>query len=120
MATDGWRIGDEWTNTATGLFNTASGIVDLRTGGVVGVEALVRWEHPERGLVLPGDFIVCARGATGSWEGHIEPIARPDVTGLRITTIPGNSRPTVCVRTRNIYEPELRFLEFVSLRPALP
>jgi diguanylate cyclase (GGDEF)-like protein len=32
-------------------------IVDLRSAEVRGVEALVRWEHPERGWILPGDFI---------------------------------------------------------------
>jgi diguanylate cyclase (GGDEF)-like protein len=32
-------------------------IVDLRSGEVRGVEALVRWEHPERGWILPGEFI---------------------------------------------------------------
>ena len=31
--------------------------VDLATGRVVGHEALVRWQHPERGLVLPGEFL---------------------------------------------------------------
>jgi diguanylate cyclase (GGDEF)-like protein len=31
--------------------------VSLSTGKVLGVEALVRWNHPERGLVPPNDFI---------------------------------------------------------------
>ncbi|AGL18330.1 bifunctional diguanylate cyclase/phosphodiesterase [Actinoplanes sp. N902-109] len=38
--------------------------VDLRTGGIVGFEALVRWHHPVRGLVPPLDFIGIAE-ATG-------------------------------------------------------
>jgi diguanylate cyclase (GGDEF)-like protein/PAS domain S-box-containing protein len=32
-------------------------VVDLRERRVVGFEALVRWQHPERGLLLPGEFI---------------------------------------------------------------
>jgi diguanylate cyclase (GGDEF)-like protein/PAS domain S-box-containing protein len=35
-------------------------VVDLGAGRVAGVEALVRWEHPERGLLLPGEFIAVA------------------------------------------------------------
>ncbi|MDY7526564.1 putative bifunctional diguanylate cyclase/phosphodiesterase [Cryobacterium sp. 10C2] len=31
--------------------------VDLATGAVRGVESLVRWNHPVRGLVQPGDFL---------------------------------------------------------------
>lgn len=31
--------------------------IDLSTGQLVGLEALLRWNHPERGLVLPGEFI---------------------------------------------------------------
>lgn len=31
--------------------------VDLRTGMAFGAEALVRWNHPQKGLLLPGDFI---------------------------------------------------------------
>ena len=31
--------------------------VDLRDGGLRGVEALIRWQHPERGLLQPGDFL---------------------------------------------------------------
>ncbi|MBV9369847.1 MAG: EAL domain-containing protein [Frankiales bacterium] len=35
-------------------------IVDLKTKSVVGTEALVRWQHPTRGLVGPADFITAA------------------------------------------------------------
>ncbi|MGI4894825.1 MAG: putative bifunctional diguanylate cyclase/phosphodiesterase [Janthinobacterium lividum] len=31
--------------------------VDIRTGRVVGMEALVRWQHPERGLLAPAHFL---------------------------------------------------------------
>jgi diguanylate cyclase (GGDEF)-like protein/PAS domain S-box-containing protein len=31
--------------------------IDLRSGRIVGLEALLRWEHPERGVVSPGEFI---------------------------------------------------------------
>jgi len=34
--------------------------VDLAKRRIVGVEALVRWPHPERGMVLPGGFIAIA------------------------------------------------------------
>ncbi len=34
--------------------------IHMSTGEVVGVEALVRWQHPERGLVPPNDFIPLA------------------------------------------------------------
>jgi Amt family ammonium transporter len=35
-------------------------VVDVQAGGIVGVEALLRWDHPRRGLVPPGDFIPLA------------------------------------------------------------
>jgi diguanylate cyclase (GGDEF)-like protein/PAS domain S-box-containing protein len=47
-------------------------VMDLATGEIHGVEALLRWQHPERGLVFPVDFIELAENtglirSIGTW-----------------------------------------------------
>ncbi|MEY2583388.1 MAG: hypothetical protein QOE09_3237 [Ilumatobacteraceae bacterium] len=44
-------------------------IIDLGDGQIVGAEALLRWQHPERGLLLPDDFIhdVERIGSIANW-----------------------------------------------------
>ncbi len=37
--------------------------VDVASGQLCGAEALVRWQHPQRGLIGPGEFIPVAEGA---------------------------------------------------------
>ena len=46
--------------------------INLKTGAITSVEALVRWQHPERGLLLPGQFLTIAEDtgmivAIGQW-----------------------------------------------------
>jgi diguanylate cyclase (GGDEF)-like protein/PAS domain S-box-containing protein len=72
-------------------------IVSLHTGMVVGVEALLRWNHPERGLLHPGDFIHVAEETglivpMGAWvlERACRQVARwqaelPGLDPLRIS-----------------------------------
>jgi EAL domain-containing protein (putative c-di-GMP-specific phosphodiesterase class I) len=46
-------------------------VVHLETSRIVGMEALVRWEHPERGVILPDEFVPLAEEI-----GLIIPIGR--------------------------------------------
>jgi diguanylate cyclase (GGDEF)-like protein len=60
-------------------------ICRLDTGEVVGHEALLRWRHPRRGLLLPGDFVrvaqACGLLEAIDWQMYgmvCERMARPD------------------------------------------
>jgi diguanylate cyclase (GGDEF)-like protein/PAS domain S-box-containing protein len=46
-------------------------VVSLRSGEISGLEALLRWQHPERGLLDPAEFVSIAEDS-----GLIEPIGR--------------------------------------------
>ncbi len=43
--------------------------VNMRTGEVIGAEALIRWQHPERGLVPPSEFLPLIEG--NELIGHV-------------------------------------------------
>jgi len=84
-------------------------IVDAATGTVVGAEALVRWIHPERGLLYPGEFITSAESS-----GVVVPLGKfvlatacEDATAFR-AALPANAefRVSVNVSSRQFRDPE--------------
>lgn len=64
--------------------------VDLNNGAVIGLEALIRWRHPERGVVAPGEFMPLMEGSdleflVGDWviRTALAQMARWYCDGLR-------------------------------------
>lgn len=81
--------------------------VDIQTGRIVGAEALVRWQHPERGFLTPDRFIPTAENT-----GLMEPLTRwvlADALGLcqsaRREGIP--LRVSVNLSARSLHDPRL-------------
>ena len=59
-------------------------VVDLRSGRISGAEALVRWQHPDRGLLGPADFIAVAEdiGTIHDLGRHVLEVAVASMTEL--------------------------------------
>ncbi|MDT8437605.1 MAG: EAL domain-containing protein [Wenzhouxiangellaceae bacterium] len=71
------------------LFLVYQPIIELASGRIVSAEALLRWQHPERGLVSPADFIPIAEQsgqivAIGDWviDQACRQLAQWDAAGL--------------------------------------
>ena len=80
--------------------------VDANSGAVIAVEALVRWRHPERGLLAPGMFLDVAEDT-----GLIEPIgawvlenACADIAAGRLGAVP---RVAVNLSARQLRAPDI-------------
>lgn len=81
--------------------------IELKSGRVVGAEALVRWQHPKRGMIPPDEFILSAERT-----GLIKPLTRWVLNeALRRWLIwrrdGGPSCVAVNLSARSLYEPNL-------------
>ena len=81
---------------------------NLATGEIDGVEALVRWRHPERGLVMPDDFIPLAEQTglihpLGEWV--LRAACRQNVEWIRDGLQP--VRMAVNISARQLEQPQL-------------
>lgn len=78
---------------ATGqLFLQYQPKVNVRREAIVGAEALVRWKHPVRGLILPGDFISAAEEG-GEIAGLTLWTLRQVITDQQVLAAHGHDMP---------------------------
>ncbi len=87
--------------------------VALRTGRVVGMEALLRWRHPEWGMVAPGQFIGLAE-ETGLIVPIGEWILRAACTQARAWQLAGYPRLRVSVNIASLQVQQPDFVRVVE------
>jgi diguanylate cyclase (GGDEF)-like protein/PAS domain S-box-containing protein len=98
--------------------------VDLSTGRILGVEALVRWRHRDRGIIPPAQFIPIAEESglivvVGEW------VLRQACTQLAAwraaRTVADDFRVAVNISTRQLSDPDLaQLVSTVLTETALP
>jgi diguanylate cyclase (GGDEF)-like protein/PAS domain S-box-containing protein len=101
-------------------------LVQLGTRSLVGIEALVRWEHPTRGLVMPSEFIPLAEETglimpIGIWvleeacrQTRAWQIAHPSTPPLTISV---NLSPRM-LQQANLFDEVSRILDQTGLDPS--
>ncbi|MBT9099514.1 EAL domain-containing protein [Methylovulum psychrotolerans] len=99
--------------------------VDAKTGKIVGAEALIRWQHPQKGMVPPGCFIPIAEESgliidIGDWvlQTAIQQTAAWQAAGLGIVPIAVNLS-VVQFRQDTLYQKVVQALRLSKLDPTL-
>jgi diguanylate cyclase (GGDEF)-like protein/PAS domain S-box-containing protein len=82
--------------------------VDLKTRTVIGTEALLRWHHPKRGLVPPGQFITLAEKGTALMTPLTRWVLARAVSEAKGFARNGHALPVaVNVSARNLHDDQL-------------
>jgi EAL domain-containing protein (putative c-di-GMP-specific phosphodiesterase class I) len=92
-------------------------IVDMEDGSIVGAEALLRWQHPEHGLLQPAAFIhhVERIGSIATW---VLEEAASTLAGWRATHGLEDFRLSVNVSAQNLAQPDFVAQVRTALRAA--
>nr|WP_290223361.1 EAL domain-containing protein [Trichocoleus desertorum] len=85
-------------------------IVSLKTNRIMGFEALIRWHHPERGLIPPADFIPLAEETglimpIGQWV--LRQACQQLYTWQQLTSLPWPLIVSVNLSSRQFTQPDL-------------
>jgi predicted signal transduction protein with EAL and GGDEF domain len=90
-------------------------LIDLRANAVTGMEALLRWRHPERGMVPPGEFVPFAEEI-----GLIQPLGEWVLYQACAAAAgwPGNLRVAVNLSAAQFSDPGLMSTIIQALREA--
>jgi diguanylate cyclase (GGDEF)-like protein/PAS domain S-box-containing protein len=99
--------------------------VNMRTGVILGVEALIRWEHPQKGLVQPNDFLPLIEGhplsiELGEWvmRSALEQLQQWQSIGIKVP-ISLNISAYHLLSLNFISQFENILLEFPQVNPSL-
>ncbi|CAI8763974.1 phosphodiesterase DibA [Pseudomonas sp. fls2-241-R2A-110] len=97
---------------------------DLKSSRLIGVEALVRWQHPQRGLVSPAEFIPIAErtgliAAIDAWvmRQACEQMCRWQAEGVALSFVAVNVSSRLFAR-RELYQQVAQVLRETGLDPA--
>jgi len=96
--------------------------VNMRTGAVVGAEALIRWQHPERGLLAPGAFLPLIEDhsvsvAVGEW------VLSAALAQMAVWKAQGLDLPvSVNIGARQLQESDFvqRLAQLLAVHPEMP
>lgn len=99
--------------------------VSLLTGDIIGLEALIRWRHPVRGMVPPGEFIPLAEESglivgIGGWvlQEACRQVREWVDDGMRPVKVAINLSPRQ-FRVQNLYEQVAECLSLHGIEPQL-